>query len=214
MRIVIWRANGKDWFTHNCLKKVLQVVTTMPVVYFWMGLLIKWKYLSQSVHPWQMIMWTCLLLLVLWPVHLYILSFSLPLFPCWNIWFSPSRQTQQLILLKLKLLKVTPTPTLLLSRFLSRFPSLFPDQRWFPGSGGCSSQPLAGKLSLFVRPSDCFEYSAISYLQAFFSSFLSLVCLLEGQANVFVFVLLWPDWVWELASLTSWMLWSNSRLLD
>lgn len=40
-------------------------------------------------------MWKCFLLLVLWPVHLNCLSVSLPPFPCWNIWFTPSQHKKQ-----------------------------------------------------------------------------------------------------------------------
>lgn len=81
VKIIVMVSNNCFFFFLIRKKKVLPVSTTSPVVYFWMGLPIKWKCLSQSVHPWQMNMWKCLLLLVLWPVHLNILSFSLPLSP-------------------------------------------------------------------------------------------------------------------------------------
>lgn len=134
---------------------------TSPVVYFWMGLPIRWKCLSQSVHPWQMNMWKCLLLLVLSPVHLNILSFSLPLSPPpprWNIWFSPSRHTQQLILLKLKLLKVTPT--LLFSLSLSTVhtpPPSFQTRDDFLGQVDVPLSHLPVSYLCLRDRSDCFD---------------------------------------------------------
>lgn len=165
---------------------------TSPVVYFWMGLPIRWKCLSQSVHPWQMNMWKCLLLLVLSPVHLNILSFSLPLFPPrWNIWFSPSRHTQQLILLKLKLLKVTPI--LLFSLSLSTVhtpPPSFQTRDDFLGQVDVPLSHLPVSYLCLRDRSDCFD--TLSYFlslseQVFFfpppSSAWSAS--LEGQAKVF-----------------------------
>lgn len=162
---------------------------TSPVVYFWMGLPIKWKCLSQSVHPWQMNMWKCLLLLVLWPVHLNILSFSLLLFPPLEYLVFPIPTHSTTDTSKIKTAEGDPPSFSLSLSPPSPCSSLFPDQRWFPGSGGCSSQPLAGKLSLFARPVWLFWHTQLFLIFEragfFFPPSSAWSASLEGQAKVF-----------------------------
>lgn len=88
--------------------------------------------------------------------HFVFFPATLP--PRWNIWFSPSRHTQQLILLKLKLLKVTPT--LLFSLSLSTVhtpPPSFQTRDDFLGQVDVPLSHLPVSYLCLRDRSDCFD---------------------------------------------------------